>query len=124
MATREVVFALRFTGRGGPAPGSATKRQARTVAPSQVWRTIIAPTGMSGTLETLPGESAVLESRVKGNLLQQMGRVAFSVEVEANGGIVSLTGHVPDELRHKLALQTAERVSGVKKLVDLIEIKP
>jgi hypothetical protein len=65
MATREVVFALRFTGRGGPAPGSATKRQARTVAPSQVWRTIIAPTGMSGTLETLPGESAVLESRVE-----------------------------------------------------------
>jgi osmotically-inducible protein OsmY len=69
-------------------------------------------------------DDAVLESRVKGNLLQQMGRVAFSVEVEANGGIVSLTGHVPDELRHKLALQTAERVSGVKKLVDLIEIKP
>jgi osmotically-inducible protein OsmY len=69
-------------------------------------------------------DDAVLESRVKGNLLQQMGRVAFSVEVEANGGIVSLTGHVPDELRHKLALQTAERVSGVKKLVDLIDIKP
>jgi osmotically-inducible protein OsmY len=69
-------------------------------------------------------DDAVLESRVKGNLLQQMGRVAFSVEVEANGGIVSLTGHVPDELRHKLAVHTAERVSGVKKLVDLIEIKP
>jgi len=68
-------------------------------------------------------DDAVLESRVKGNLLQQMGRVAFSVEVEANGGIVSLAGHVPDELRHKLALQTAERVSGVQKLVDLIEIK-
>jgi osmotically-inducible protein OsmY len=50
-----------------------------------------------------------------------MGRVAFSVEVEANGGVVTLSGKVPDELRHKLALQTAERVSGVSKVVDLIK---
>ena len=62
---REVVFALRFTGHGGPVPGSTTKRQARTVAPSQAWRTVIAPTGVSGLMEPVPGESAVLESRVE-----------------------------------------------------------
>ena len=66
-------------------------------------------------------DDAVLESRVKGNLLQQMGRVGFSVEVEANSGVITLSGKVPDDLRHKLALQTAEKVSGVKKVVDLIE---
>jgi osmotically-inducible protein OsmY len=66
-------------------------------------------------------DDAVLESRVKGSLLQQMGRVGFSVEVEANGGVVTLSGKVPDGLRHKLALQTAARVSGVTKVVDLIE---
>jgi hypothetical protein len=65
MATREIVFALRFAGRGGPVPGSTTKRQARTIAPSQALRTVIGPTGVSGTVETLPGESAVLESRVE-----------------------------------------------------------
>jgi hypothetical protein len=65
MAMREVVFALRFSGRGGPVPGSTTRRQARTVAPSQAWHTVISATGMSGTMETLPGESAVLESRVE-----------------------------------------------------------
>jgi hypothetical protein len=65
MAMREIAFALRFTGHGGPMPGSTTKRQARTIAPSQVWRTVIAPTGMSGVVETVPGESAVLESRVE-----------------------------------------------------------
>jgi hypothetical protein len=65
MAMREVVFALRFTGHGGPVPGSTTKRQARTVAPSQAWRSVIAPTGVHGAIETLPGESAVLESRVE-----------------------------------------------------------
>jgi len=65
MAMREIVFALRFTGHGGPVPGSTTKRQARTIAPSQAWRTVIAPNGVSGVVETLPGESAVLESRVE-----------------------------------------------------------
>jgi hypothetical protein len=65
MAMREIVFALRFTGHGGPVPGSTTKRQARTIAPSQAWRTVIAPSGVAGVVETLPGESAVLESRVE-----------------------------------------------------------
>ena len=65
MAMREIVFALRFTGHGGPVPGSTTKRQARTTAPSQALRTVIAPTGVSAVIETVPGESAVLESRVE-----------------------------------------------------------
>ncbi len=65
MAMREVAFALRFTGRGGPVPGSTTKRQARTTAASQALRTVIAPTGVSALIETVPGESAVLESRVE-----------------------------------------------------------
>jgi hypothetical protein len=65
MAMREIVFALRFSGHGGPVPGSTTRRQARTIAPSQALRTVIAPTGVSSVVETVPGESAVLESRVE-----------------------------------------------------------
>ena len=65
MSTREVVFALRFTGRGGPVSGSTTRRQARTTAPSQAVRTVITPTGVCGVVETIPGESAVLKSRVE-----------------------------------------------------------
>ena len=42
---RELVFALEFRGRGGPVPGSTTKRQARTTAPSQAWRAIVGPDG-------------------------------------------------------------------------------
>jgi hypothetical protein len=62
---RELVFALEFRGRGGPIPGSPTKRQARTTAPSQVWRAILGPEGVSAVVEPVPGESAVLESRVE-----------------------------------------------------------
>lgn len=62
---RELVFALEFRGRGGPVPGSTTKRQARTTAPSQALRTLMAADGVSGAVDPLPGESAVLESRVE-----------------------------------------------------------
>lgn len=62
---REIVFALEFRGRGGPVPGSTTKRQARTTAPSQTWRAVLGPDGVSGAVEPVAGESAVLESRVE-----------------------------------------------------------
>ena len=65
MAAREVVFALEFKGRGGPVPDSTTRRQARTTAPSQALRTVLAAGGITGSVETLPGDSAVLQSTVE-----------------------------------------------------------
>jgi hypothetical protein len=62
---RELVFALEFRGRGGPVSGSTTTRQARTTAPSQVLRAVLGPGGVSAGMEPVPGESAVLESRVE-----------------------------------------------------------
>ena len=62
---RELVFALRFRGRGGPVPGSASERQARTTAPSQALRTVMTADGVTASVEPVPGESAVLESRVE-----------------------------------------------------------
>jgi hypothetical protein len=62
---REIVFALEFTGRGGPAPGSRTRRRARTTAPSQALRTTLAASGITALVEVLPGEVAVLESQVE-----------------------------------------------------------
>jgi hypothetical protein len=62
---RELVFALEFRGRGGPVPGSTTKRQARTTAPSQAWRAVLGPGGVTAAVEPVAGEAAVLESRVE-----------------------------------------------------------
>ena len=62
---RELVFALEFRGRGGPVPGSPAKRQARTTAPSQAWRAVLGPGGVTAAVEPVAGESAVLESRVE-----------------------------------------------------------
>jgi len=62
---REIAFALEFKGRGGPMPGSTTRRQARTTAPSQALRTVLTASGITPSVEALPGESAVLESTVE-----------------------------------------------------------
>jgi len=62
---KELVFALTFRGKAGAAPGSPVMRQARTVAPSQVLRTTLSPTGIESRIEAIAGESAVLESRVE-----------------------------------------------------------
>jgi hypothetical protein len=62
---REVVFALEFRGRAGVVAGSASKRQARSTAVSQTLSTVIGAEGVRARLETVAGESALLESRVE-----------------------------------------------------------
>jgi hypothetical protein len=62
---REVVFALEFRGRAGPVPGSESKRQARSTAPSQTLSTVLEREGVRALVEAMAGDSAVLESRVE-----------------------------------------------------------
>ena len=62
---REVVFALEFKGRAGPLPGSESKRQAHSTAPSQTLSTVLGPEGVRARVEMAAGESAVLDSRVE-----------------------------------------------------------
>jgi len=62
---REIAFALEFRGRGGPVEGSPNRRRARTTAPSQALRTVLEPGGIAASVEPLPGDAAVLESRVE-----------------------------------------------------------
>jgi osmotically-inducible protein OsmY len=61
---------------------------------------------------------ALLETRVKARLVEEMGKAAFGVEVEAVDGVVTLSGAVPDEIRRALALQTAAETAGVKRIDD------
>jgi hyperosmotically inducible protein len=66
-------------------------------------------------------DDAMLESRVKLTLFNELGKHASRIEVEAVDGVVSLRGVLPDRDREKLALRTARGVSGVKKVVDLLK---
>ena len=62
---REIVFALQFRGQAGPVPGSESRRQARSVAPSQTLTTVLGGDGVRSGVRQMPGELAVLESRVE-----------------------------------------------------------
>ena len=66
---------------------------------------------------------AGLEMRVGKNLLAEIGRYALDLEVEVTDGVASVRGTVPDRERKSLALKAAERTSGVKKVIDLIEVR-
>ncbi len=63
---------------------------------------------------------ALLQVRVKGRLLEEIGREAIHVEVEATDGVVSLRGTVPTAAQRDVAVQTAQQTKGVTKVVDLI----
>ncbi len=65
----------------------------------------------------------LLEARVKAKLLEEVGKVAFDVEVEATDGVVSLSGTVPDASRRELAVAAAKRTKGVRELHDLLKVK-
>lgn len=68
-------------------------------------------------------DDAVLEMRVGKNLLEEIGRYALDLEVEASDGVISLRGALPDRERKSLALKAAEGTSGVKKVIDLLKVQ-
>jgi hypothetical protein len=61
----EIVFALEFRGHASAVPGSTTRRQARTIATSQMLTTALDADGVRTLIERVTGDSAVLESWVE-----------------------------------------------------------
>ena len=86
---RELVFALEFRGSAGPIDGSVTSRRARTSAPSQTLRAVMAADAIETGVEPVTGDTAVLDSTVErfadGGFVEAgiityggLGRVSFS----------------------------------------------
>jgi osmotically-inducible protein OsmY len=76
-----------------------------------------------GTVERSVGD-ALLEARIKARLLEQLGKVAFKVDADAAGGVVTVSGVVPDLARKQLAVSIARRTSGVKDVHDELKVQP
>ncbi len=75
-----------------------------------------------GTVERSVGD-ALLEGRIKARLLEELGKVAFKVDVDAADGVVTLSGGVPDAARKRLAAGIARGTSGVKDVRDLLTVQ-
>lgn len=65
---------------------------------------------------------SLLALEAKSLLLAELGRHAFSIDVDAAGSSLSLRGEVPDKERERIALQTVEQMEGVEEVIDLLEI--
>jgi len=67
-------------------------------------------------------QDATLETDVKSALRAEIGDHSSAVEVEACDGMVSLRGTLPDAARRDIALATATKYKGVKKVIDLLRV--
>ena len=65
-----------------------------------------------------------LARRVRNFILARVLPAANFVEVDADGGIVTLTGRVGTFYQKQLWLNGAQRVAGVRRVVDDIEVAP
>ncbi len=80
------------------------------------------PVGEAVSDAELEVKDAVLESRVKTELITELGMDAFDIEVEATGGRVSLRGELDDDSHRQIALKAVKSCKGVDEVVDLLSI--
>jgi hypothetical protein len=79
-AARDLTFALEYKGKAWTVPGSGERRAAKTVAPSQLLRSIMGPGGIESRVEHVDGEHAVLESQIdrfEGGSFVEAGTISF-----------------------------------------------
>jgi osmotically-inducible protein OsmY len=101
-------------------PGVTKVENRLSLKPTAQSETVVEQAVSSSELEV---QDAALELRVGKNLLGEIGRHALSLEVESTDGVVSLRGRVPDRERKELALRAAQDTPGVKKVIDLVEVR-
>lgn len=65
---------------------------------------------------------AGLDADVKNALHAEVGTYSGDIEIEVCDGVISLRGKLPDAARHDLAMKTAAKVKGVKKVIDLLTV--
>ena len=69
-------------------------------------------------------EDEQLARRVRNFILARILPAANFVEVEADDGIVTLSGRVGTFYQKQLWLNGAQRVAGVRRVIDEIEVVP
>lgn len=68
-------------------------------------------------------DDALITTAVKGKLLAESGINSFSISVETNQGVVSLTGEVDKHEHATLAEQTAKMTNGVRRVENRLVYK-
>lgn len=68
-------------------------------------------------------DDAALAAKVTANVTAQAGINAARIKPSARDGIVTLSGTVPSAALKATVLETARKTSGVKSVVDRIEVK-
>ena len=69
-------------------------------------------------------DDALITTAVKGKLLAETGINSFSISVETDQGVVTLTGEVDKHEHASLAERTAKMTNGVRRVDNRLVYKP
>lgn len=69
-------------------------------------------------------DDSYLTSAVKTKLVDNIALKSFDIHVVTKNGVVTLNGTLPNTDLSDEAVRTAKSVSGVRNVIDNIEIKP
>ena len=69
-------------------------------------------------------QDALLEAMIKSRLIAKTGLSAFAIKVEANGGVVSISGDSPSRAHRDRVMLISRQTSGAGEVHDLMQIKP
>jgi osmotically-inducible protein OsmY len=67
--------------------------------------------------------NGALEVKVSAAIASEAGLNAFHISPEARGGIVTLTGTVPNATIHRTVIATVRGVPGVQGIVDRLNVR-
>ena len=93
---REIIYAMRFTGRTEPVGSAGNVLAAATTAPSSALTVTVGPEGLSGVLQPAAGGEATFESEVTFTSetgFQETGTIAFGAGHELRFSTVG-SGHL------------------------------
>jgi hypothetical protein len=93
---RQVIYAMRFTGRATPANDAGTVLKAATTAPSSVLTSTVGSDGLTGSLQPTDGGTATFESEVtftSETEFQEIGTITFGAGNVLRFGTVG-SGHL------------------------------
>ena len=84
------------------------------------------PTVAAAAAAASPGDGmndALIEARVKNTLYAKTGKSSFALEVVSIGGVVSLSGQMPDRAHRDEAMRIARQCAGVRQVQDQMKLK-
>lgn len=120
LALAAASFALLGTGCSDPDPHAASARDKMGTAVDKM----AAKTDRATTTAAAAIDDATITTKVKAAVLAEPGLKSLQIDVDTKNAVVTLNGTVGSGELKDRAMQVAQKVDGVRSVVDKLIVKP